>query len=162
GHDYSDGPNEVSLGWGPSNNTHTILIRGDGMAYYLVDFTRGRGFSNYRALPAAARPGMDLRFSFSSVAGQERIAYVINGPVEAVQHRHDAGREHWELPSLDRAGRMASAGQERRVVRRTGGRANGICLEQSDQPVAHPFRIVAERAPPRARRALHRPDERQQ
>src|SRR5207249_11311964 len=67
------------LGWGPSNNTHTILIRGDGMAYYLVDFTRGRGFSNYRALPAAARPGMDLRFSFSSVAGQERIAYVING-----------------------------------------------------------------------------------
>src|SRR5205823_4606479 len=30
-------------------------------------------------LPAAARPGMDLRFSFSSVAGQERIAYVING-----------------------------------------------------------------------------------
>ncbi len=79
GHDYSDGPNEVSLGWGPSNNTHTILIRGDGMAYYLVDFTRGRGFSNYRALPAAARPGMDLRFSFSSVAGQERIAYVING-----------------------------------------------------------------------------------
>jgi len=79
GRDYSDGPNEVSLGWGPSNNTHTILIRGDGMAYYLVDFTRGWGFSNYRALPAAAQPGMDLRFSFSSVAGQERIAYVING-----------------------------------------------------------------------------------
>src|SRR5690349_5799692 len=26
GHDYSDGPNEVSLGWGPNNNTHTILI----------------------------------------------------------------------------------------------------------------------------------------
>src|SRR5207248_1470174 len=29
GHDYSDGPNEVSLGWGNNNNTHTILIRGD-------------------------------------------------------------------------------------------------------------------------------------
>src|SRR5207253_2410425 len=25
GHDYSDGPNEVSLGWGAGNNTHTIL-----------------------------------------------------------------------------------------------------------------------------------------
>ncbi len=35
GHDYSDGANQVSRGWGPKGNTHTILIRGDGMAYHL-------------------------------------------------------------------------------------------------------------------------------
>jgi len=83
GHDYADGPNEVSRGWGPNNNTHTILFYagtpGVGSPYYLVDFTRGVGFSNYRQLPAAAQPARDLCFSFSSVAGQERIAYVING-----------------------------------------------------------------------------------
>src|SRR5205809_7016034 len=41
GHDYADGGNRATIGWGPDNNTHTILIRGDGMAYHLVDFTRG-------------------------------------------------------------------------------------------------------------------------
>jgi len=56
GHDYGDGGNQVSRGWGPNNNTHTILIRGDGMAYYLVDFTRGSGFSNYRQLTVQAPP----------------------------------------------------------------------------------------------------------
>ncbi len=83
GHDYADGPNEVSRGWGTNNNTHTILFYagtpGVGSPYYLVDFTRGVGFSNYRQLPAAAQPARDLCFSFSSVAGQERIAYIING-----------------------------------------------------------------------------------
>jgi len=79
GHDYADGANQVSRGWGPNNNTHTLLIRGDGMEYHLVDFTRGAGFSNYRLLPPTARPMRDLRFTFSSVAGQERIAYVISG-----------------------------------------------------------------------------------
>ncbi len=79
GHDYADGTNQVSRGWGANNNTHTLLIRGAGMAYYLADFTRGVGISNYRVLPPAAQPPMDLNFTFSSVAGQERIAYVING-----------------------------------------------------------------------------------
>ena len=79
GHDYADGANQVSRGWGANNNTHTLLIRGDGMAYYLVDFTRGAGFANYRALPSAGQPAIDLGFTFSSVAGQERIAYVLNG-----------------------------------------------------------------------------------
>ncbi len=79
GHDYADGANQVSRGWGPNNNTHTILIRGDGMPYYLVDFTRGVGFRNYRVLPPSAQPTVDLCFSFSSVPGQEQIAYVING-----------------------------------------------------------------------------------
>src|SRR5438552_2689024 len=83
GHDYAHGPNEVSRGWGAGNNTHTILfyagIVGVGSPYYLVDFTRGVGFTNYRQLPAGAQPVTDLCFSFSSVVGQERIAYVING-----------------------------------------------------------------------------------
>src|SRR5213594_671217 len=51
GHDYSDGPNEVSLGWGANHNTHTILIRSDQFPHYVVDFTRGVGLSNYRQLP---------------------------------------------------------------------------------------------------------------
>ena len=77
GHDYSDGPNEVSLGWGPSNNTHTILIgapQGTGN-YYLVDFTSGVGFTNYRRL--TVQPGHDLGVSFSNLASQPRIAYVM-------------------------------------------------------------------------------------
>src|SRR5207249_1403422 len=64
GHDYADGPNEVSRGWGAGNNTHTILfyagIVGVGSPYYLVDFTRGVGFTNYRQLPAGAQPVTDL------------------------------------------------------------------------------------------------------
>jgi uncharacterized protein YjdB len=78
GHDYSDGPNEVSLGWGAGNNTHTILVGvPQGAAYYLVDFTRGVGFSNYRRLPV--QPGRDLCFSFSDLPSQPRIAYIITG-----------------------------------------------------------------------------------
>ncbi|HKC41757.1 MAG TPA: hypothetical protein VKC15_19600 [Gemmatimonadales bacterium] len=81
GHDYADGGNRASLGWGTNNNTHTILIRGDGMQYWLVDFTRGVGFSNYRELPAAAQPDRDLCFSFSNLATQPRMAYVISNDV---------------------------------------------------------------------------------
>src|SRR2546430_3638645 len=77
GHDYGEGSNQVSRGWGVNNNTHTILIRGDGMAYYVVDFTRGVGFSNYRVLPV--QPRRDVNASFSSVAGQERILYIHTG-----------------------------------------------------------------------------------
>ncbi|HYR14646.1 MAG TPA: Ig-like domain-containing protein, partial [Mycobacterium sp.] len=78
GHDYSDGPNEVSLGWGAGNNTHTIVVGvPQGVAYYLVDFTRGVGFSNYRRLPV--QPGRDLCFSFSDLPSQPRIAYIITG-----------------------------------------------------------------------------------
>jgi hypothetical protein len=77
GHDYGDGGNQVSRGWGPNNNTHTILIRGDGMSYYLVDFTRGTGFSNYRLL--TVQPLRDLCASFSSVASQPRILYILTG-----------------------------------------------------------------------------------
>jgi hypothetical protein len=81
GHDYADGGNRASRGWGPDDDSHTILIRGEGMGYHLVDFTRGAGFSNYRPLPASARPDRDLCFSFSSVPDQPRIAYVITSGV---------------------------------------------------------------------------------
>jgi hypothetical protein len=74
GHDYGEGGNQASRGWGVNNNTHTILIRGDGMRFHLVDFTRGVGFNNYRVLPV--QPRRDTNASFSSVAGQERILYI--------------------------------------------------------------------------------------
>jgi hypothetical protein len=76
GHEYSDGPNEVSLGWGPNNNTHTLLIRSDQFPYYVVDFTRGVGFSNYRQLPVQPRAQM-LTATFSNLPGQERILYIM-------------------------------------------------------------------------------------
>src|SRR6266513_2467271 len=77
GHDYSDGPNEVSLGWGANNDTHTILVgapQGSGL-YYLVDFTRGVGLTNYRRL--SVQPAHDLGVTFSNLAEQPRIAYIM-------------------------------------------------------------------------------------
>jgi hypothetical protein len=83
GHDYADGPNQVSRGWGPNHNTHTLLIRGDGMLYYLADFTRGVGFSNYRVL--TVQPAWSVAASFSSVAGQERILYMMT-PTQVIRY----------------------------------------------------------------------------
>jgi len=79
GHDYSDGGNEVSLGWGTNNNTHTIMMLPNGISgnNYIVDFTRGVGFSNYRLL--TVQPLRDLCFSFSNLASQPRIAYILTG-----------------------------------------------------------------------------------
>src|SRR6266566_2300017 len=79
GHDYSDGPNEVSLGWGPNTNTHTILIgapQGSGQ-YYVVEFTSGVGFTNYRRL--SVQPSHDLGVTFSNLASQPQIAYIMTG-----------------------------------------------------------------------------------
>src|SRR5205823_3299412 len=76
GHDYSDGPNEVSLGWGANHNTHTILIRSDQFPHYVVDFTRGVGLSNYRQLPVQPN-GIGLAASFSNLPGSERILYIM-------------------------------------------------------------------------------------
>lgn len=79
GHDYADGGNQVSRGWGPGNNTHTILIltfRGPGdFAYHLVDFTRDVGLSNYRLL--TVQPRGDLAATFSSLRSQPRILYIL-------------------------------------------------------------------------------------
>jgi len=76
GHDYAEGGAQVSSGWGPDHATHTILIRGDGISYYVVDFTRGVGFSNYRLL--TTQPGRDLCAAFSNVPGQEQILYILH------------------------------------------------------------------------------------
>ena len=73
GHDYGEGGNQVSRGWGRNANTHTILIRSEG-PFYIVDLTRGVGFSNYRRLPV--QPRRDMNASFSSVPGRERILYI--------------------------------------------------------------------------------------
>jgi hypothetical protein len=85
GKDYAEGGNQVSRGWGAGNNTHTLLIRGDAssfqdsnMGYYLVDFTRGVGFANYRRL--SVQPRRDLCATFSNVVGQERILFIMTGP----------------------------------------------------------------------------------
>ncbi len=77
GHDYADGPNEVSLGWGPNGNTHTILIGAPPSSgnYYVVDFTPGVGLSDYRKL--TVQPRMDLAASFSNVPGNEHILYIM-------------------------------------------------------------------------------------
>ena len=80
GHDYSSGGQEVSRGWGPNGNTHTIHIGawvGGGYKHWLVDFTRGVGFSNYRQLTVT--PARDLMCSFSNLVGQERIMYIHTG-----------------------------------------------------------------------------------
>lgn len=86
GHDYGEGPTQASRGWGMNSLTHTILIRGAGMAYYLVDFTRGAGFTNYRVINGLSF--RDLAFGFSNVAGQERIAYALS-TTDGKLHRYD-------------------------------------------------------------------------
>ena len=80
GHDYSEGAQEVSRGWGLNNNTHTIHIitfTASGADHWLVDFTRGVGFSNYRRL--TVQPARDLCVAFSNIVGQERILYIHTG-----------------------------------------------------------------------------------
>ena len=104
GHDYADGGNRASLGWGQGSNTHTILIRGDGMDYHVVDFTRGVGLSTYRRLPDAAQPDRDLCFSFSNRASQPRIAYVLHS---GVLHRFNT--ETMQLENLGNFPRALNA-----------------------------------------------------
>jgi hypothetical protein len=100
GHDYSDGGNEASLGWGPNGNTHTIKIMTSNGTHYLVDFTRGVGFSNYRVIPAAAQPDVDLCFTFSNVEPQ--IAYVINNG--QLKRFNTATMQIESAPNLPRSG----------------------------------------------------------
>ena len=79
GHDYAEGGNEVSRAWGPNHDTHTIMILAfaGNSSHWLVDFTRGVGFSNYRRL--TVQPDRDGCASFSNLVGQERILYIHNG-----------------------------------------------------------------------------------
>jgi hypothetical protein len=79
GHDYSEGGNEVSRAWGPNHDTHTIMILAwaGNSSHWLVDFTRGVGFSNYRRL--TLQPDRDGCAAFSNLVGQERILYIFSG-----------------------------------------------------------------------------------
>lgn len=77
GHDYADGPNQASWVWG--GDKHTVLARGEGMGWWLVDLQRGKGLSNWRKPPAEARPNGDLCFTFSSNPATPQIAYVTVG-----------------------------------------------------------------------------------
>lgn len=81
-HDYGTGANQISREWGQGK--HTILVRLNSGDYRLVDFTRGQGFTNWRGL--AAQPNMDLSFTFSSVAGEERIAYMLTGGYRLIRY----------------------------------------------------------------------------
>jgi len=58
---------QVSRGWGRRAQHAHDLIRGDGMSYYIVDFTRGVGFSTTRL---TTQPARDLCAAFSNVAGK--------------------------------------------------------------------------------------------
>lgn len=64
GHDYAEGGVQVSREWG--GNRHTVLVLLEGGSHYLVDLTRGVGFSNWRPTPPGASPAGDLAFTFSS------------------------------------------------------------------------------------------------
>lgn len=85
GHDYANGPWQISRAWGPLKK-HTIVVGvwvGSGgvgtgtLTYYLVDFQRGVGFSNTRAL--TTHPRRDLCAGFSGIVGQEQILYIHDG-----------------------------------------------------------------------------------
>lgn len=78
-HDYSSGPLQVSRDWG--TNQHTVLVNVG--SHYLVDFTRGVGFSNWRRTPAV---NSDLCFTFSFAPSTPRIAYYVSG---TTLHRYD-------------------------------------------------------------------------
>ena len=79
GHDYADGGQQVSRGWGNRSGSHTILVRVNGAPYWLVDFDRGFGLRNWRRLPPEAQPASDLCFTFANDPQTPRIAYIYNG-----------------------------------------------------------------------------------
>jgi hypothetical protein len=74
-HDYSNGPVEVSRGWGTDANTHTLLVSAGG--YWLVDVTRGVGLSNWRQ--PAISPQADLCWTFSNNPATPQVAFVVAG-----------------------------------------------------------------------------------
>lgn len=71
-HDYASGAVQASHVWG--NNQHTLLVNVSG--HYLVDFTRGVGFANWRPAPGV---NADLCFTFSQNPATPRIAYFVSG-----------------------------------------------------------------------------------
>ena len=82
-HFYSDGPAQASAEWAPGK--HTLYIATGGG--YLVDFTRGSGFSNWRPVPAGTK-----QLTFSKNPATPRIAYVAVGNR---LRRYDVGTNSW-------------------------------------------------------------------
>ncbi len=78
-HFYSEGPAQASAEWAPGKHTLYILTGGG----YLVDFTRGSGFSNWRPVPSGTK-----QLTFSKNPATPRIAYVAVG---TQLRRYDTG-----------------------------------------------------------------------
>ena len=76
GHDYSEGGDEVSLPY--NGNTRAVLVRQNGGAWWLVDFTPGVGVGNGRQLAGRLAPCFDQSFSFSNNPATPYYAYVSN------------------------------------------------------------------------------------
>src|SRR5213080_1316179 len=74
GHDYSEGGDEVSLPY--NGNTRAVLVRQNGGAWWLVDFTPGGGVGNGRQLAGRLAPCFDQSFSFSNNPATPYYAYV--------------------------------------------------------------------------------------
>ncbi|MGE0453569.1 MAG: Ig-like domain-containing protein [Vicinamibacteria bacterium] len=79
GHDYSEGGDEVSLPY--AGDTRAVLVRQNGGAWWLVDFTPGVGVGNPRQLSGSLAPMMDLAFTFSNNPATPYYAYVSSGSV---------------------------------------------------------------------------------
>src|SRR5438046_1012384 len=76
GHDYSEGGDEVSLPY--NGNTRAVLVRQNGGAWWLVDFTPGGGVGNGRQLAGRRAPWFDPSFAFSNNPATPYYAYVSN------------------------------------------------------------------------------------
>jgi uncharacterized protein YjdB len=80
--DYTDAGQRISQPWQSGGQTYWTIIAYaafNGSEYWLVDFNKTTGFSNWRHLTGQLRPDVDLCFSFSNNPATPRIAYVING-----------------------------------------------------------------------------------
>jgi uncharacterized protein YjdB len=80
--DYTDAGQRISQPWQSGGQTYWTIIAYaafNGSEYWLVDFNKTTGFSNWRHLTGQLRPDIDLCFSFSNNPATPRIAYVING-----------------------------------------------------------------------------------
>jgi hypothetical protein len=83
---YSEGPTQVSREWAPGR--HTVLTVLSSGAFYLGDFQRGVGFSNWRPLP-----GGSTHLTFSKNAATPRIAYITTS--DGRLRRYDTGTNSW-------------------------------------------------------------------
>ena len=105
---------QVSRGWGAGGNSHTLLVYLENVGIYLVDFARGVGLSNWRQ--PAAGPSGDLAVHVLEQPGDaaDRVC-VHRVAARATEHGDESKVRHGDFRAG--AGRLAAAGQERRVVR---------------------------------------------